>query len=77
MKQFKYNYYKTIQQNNGYGWESVDNYESNSSGRIQDKKTRSDFQENLKAYRDNEPYPLRVVTTKEINPKHKPIEGTK
>ena len=67
MRKNKYTYYKVIQQNWGYGWDDVDFYESDSSGFIKDRETRELFKTNLKAYRENEPVPTRVVKKRELN----------
>jgi len=67
MKINKWTYHKTIQENWGYGWDSVDFYESDSTGFIKDREERQRFKDNLKAYRENSAAPVRVVTTKELN----------
>lgn len=46
MKTNKYKYLRVIQQNFGYGWEDVSEYESNSSYSVKDVKLlRNDFKE--------------------------------
>lgn len=67
MKQNKYSYYKIIQQNFGYyGFEDVDAHECNASG-VVTKENRAVLRENLKAYRENSPYPTRVIFRRELN----------
>lgn len=67
MRQSKYQYLKVIQQNWGYGqWDDVDFYECDSTGWISDKEQRQLFKNNLKAYRDNQPVPTRVITRREL-----------
>lgn len=65
----KYKYYKTIQENWGTGWDSVDFYECNSQGSMT-AETRALFKENLKAYRENSAAPIRTVITKELDPEY-------
>ena len=62
----KYTYYKVIQGNYGFGWDDVDFHECDSTGYI-NREGRSLFKENLRAYRENEPYPHRVIFRKELN----------
>jgi len=60
-KQNKYIYLYVIQGKYGYyGWEDLCQSESW-------KEARAD----LKAYRENEPYPLRMIERRELNPKYK------
>lgn len=67
MKQNKYTYYKIIQQDFGYyGFEDVDAHECNSRG-FMTSQQRATFRENLKAYRENSPYPTRTIFRRELN----------
>jgi hypothetical protein len=63
----KYTYYKVIQGNYGSGWDDVDFHEVDSTGSFKTREERMLFQENRKAYRDNEPYPHRTIFRKELN----------
>ena len=77
MKVLKYIYYKTIQENWGYGdgWEDVDFHVSDSTGWIKDKTARDLFKDNLKAYRENSSASVKVGRFKEINPKWKEVNA--
>jgi hypothetical protein len=68
MRQNKFAYLKVIQQHTGpqYGWEDVDAHETDSTGYIKDKAARDTFKYNLKAYRSEQPYPVRVVFRREL-----------
>lgn len=59
----KYNYYRIIQTNSGFGWDDDDCHESDSSGFPKDYKA---FRENLKAYRENFPGGIRTITRREL-----------
>ena len=61
----KYTYYKVIQQNYGYGWDDVDFYETNSRYFFESVEDKKNFKENLRLYRTELPYPVRVVHRKE------------
>lgn len=62
-KMNKYNYYKVIQGNYGYGWEDVDYHASNSQGMAIDNKT---LKHNLKEYRASGIGSYRVIFRKEL-----------
>lgn len=63
-KQNKYTYYKVIQEFSGNQWNDVDYHETNSQFLSKDRKL---FKENLKAYRENSRFPIRVIKKKEKN----------
>uniref|UniRef100_A0A6M3LRS3 Uncharacterized protein n=1 Tax=viral metagenome TaxID=1070528 RepID=A0A6M3LRS3_9ZZZZ len=62
----KYTYYKVIQGNYGRGWDDVDFHECDSTGYMK-PEDRAVFKENVKAYRENEPQPHRVIFRRELN----------
>jgi hypothetical protein len=64
MKTTKYNYYKVIQTNSGYGWDDDDFHEADSTGHPKDYAA---FKENLKAYYDNFNGAIRTIFRKELN----------
>lgn len=57
----KYRYEKILQGNYGYGWDDLTAYDCDSTGWIKDKEQREQLKSDLKAYRENEPYPHRVI----------------
>ena len=59
----KYNYYRIIQTNHGYGWDDDDFHESDSSGFPIDYRA---FWENLKAYKENCAGKIRVIVRREL-----------
>jgi len=59
----KYTYYKVIQENWNGLWDDVDFHETNSQFFCKDRKL---FKENLKAYRENSPAPVRVIRRREL-----------
>lgn len=59
----KYEYYKVIQTNSGYGWDDDDFHETDSTYYPKD---RTAFAENLKAYRDNFAGGIRVINRREL-----------
>jgi hypothetical protein len=64
MKATKYNYYKVIQTNSGYGWDDDDFHEADSQGFV---KNYAAFKENLQAYKDNFNGGIRTIFRKELN----------
>lgn len=79
MKTRKYNYYKVIQQNFGYGqgWEDVTQHSCDSTGTVttmskefktlRNGSTRqlTELESDLKEYRENTSYPTRVILRRE------------
>ena len=59
----KYTYYKVIQQYWGQGWEDVDYHECDSTGYM-NKENRKLLNDNIRAYRENQNAPQRVVRKK-------------
>ena len=62
----KYNYYKVIQTNSGYGWDDDDFHETDSSYYMNPER-RALFKENIKAYQDNFIGGIRVINRRELN----------
>lgn len=62
VKAKKYRYYKVIQENWGSQWDDADFHECNSKGVLLNRK---EFNENLRAYKENSPAPLRVIFRRE------------
>lgn len=62
----KYNYYKVIQTNSGYGWDDDDFHETDSSYYMNHEQ-RALFKENIKAYQDNFIGGIRVINRRELN----------
>lgn len=60
----KYNYYKILQQNFGFGFEDVIFYPCNSQGIAENSK---EIKADLKAYKENTRYATRIIFRKEIN----------
>lgn len=61
----KYRYEKILQGNYGQGWEDLTAYDCDYSGWIKDKKVRQEKNEDIKAYKENEPqYSHRVIVRK-------------
>jgi len=67
MRANKYNYYKVIQGNYGYGWNDEDFHETNSLGSFKSEFDHQNFKDNLKAYRKNGGGVYRVIKRKELN----------
>ena len=65
MKINKYDYYKIIQSNYGYGWEDEDPHPCDSSGYMA-KADRGNLKENLRLYRENGGGSYRVIFRKEL-----------
>lgn len=65
----KYTYYRVIQQNWGNQWDDVDFYETNSSYNFRTPEDRKLYRENLRAYREAQPVPTRVIKRREIETK--------
>lgn len=59
----KYNYYKVIQTNGGYGWDDDDFHETKSDFTC---INRALFKENLKAYQENFNGGVRVINRREL-----------
>lgn len=59
-KQNKYLYLYVVQGNYGYGWEDLTQSESWREAR-----------DDLKAYRQNDPHPHRIIERRELNPKYR------
>lgn len=51
METTKYNYLKVIQQNYGFGWEDVSEYETDSNYTFPDKAARDLFKHDIAEYR--------------------------
>lgn len=49
----KYDYYRIIQGNYGYGWDDEDAHECDSTGFIRNTEARNLLRENLRLYREN------------------------
>ena len=69
----KYDYYKVLQGNYGYGWDDLVSY--NTSDPQQMKELRDDY----KSYQENEHIPLRIITRKElresVKSSHRPVKS--
>lgn len=63
----KYTYYAVIQQNWGSGWDDVDFHETNSLFQFRTTEDRANFRGNVKAYRESQTAPVRVIHRKELN----------
>jgi hypothetical protein len=63
----KYTYYRVIQEQWGGQWCDVDFHECMASGGFYRHDQRALYRENLRAYRDNSPAPVRVIKRREIN----------
>ena len=63
MKQNKYLYLSVLQGNYGYGWDDLCSYDHAIPG--WKKELRAD----LKAYRENEMFPHRIIQRREPNPR--------
>jgi len=61
----KYEYYKVIQQNWGYGWDDVDFYETNSQFLFNSREERRTFMTNLNLYRTEQTAPVRIIERRE------------
>lgn len=62
MRKNKYEYYKIIQTNHGYGWDDDDFHATDSAFNVRD---RTAFKTNLQAYKDNCQCSIRVINRKE------------
>ena len=65
MKTRKYDYFKVIQQNYGFGFEDVSFYETDSTG-YATKENRELLKHDLKEYRFASPVPTRVIFRREL-----------
>jgi len=62
----KYNYFNVLQLNYGGGWEDTCQYPCNAGG-LMDMDNRKELNDDLKAYRENQPeYPRRVIRRREL-----------
>jgi hypothetical protein len=62
----KYNYYKVIQGDYGYGWSDEDFHPTDSQGNFRSGVDRATFKENLKAYHENGGGVYRVIKRREL-----------
>lgn len=60
MRENKYIYYKVLQGNYGYGWDDLCSYDTS------DPQQMKECRDDLKAYRENEGVPLRVIRRREL-----------
>ena len=63
MRTNKYDYYRVIQSNHGYGWDDEDYHETTSDYCVKDRIL---FLTNLKAYKENCSAPIRVIKRREL-----------
>jgi lipopolysaccharide assembly outer membrane protein LptD (OstA) len=62
----KYNYYKVIQGNYGYGWHDEDFHETNASFEFASKEDKELFKANYRAYRENCGGGYRIIKRREL-----------
>lgn len=65
MKTNKFIYLSVLQGNYGYGWDDLCQYDHSEPG------WEAELKSDRKAYRENEPYPHRVIYRRVLNPKYK------
>lgn len=65
MKTYKYNYYKVLQANYGYGWDDIAWYDT------RERDQMVELKRDWRSYRENEPgVPFRIIQRRELNPKY-------
>ena len=65
MRTNKYNYYKVLQANYGYGWDDIAWYDTH------DCEQMRAIKRDWRSYHENEPgVPFRIIRRRELNPKY-------